>query len=93
MQDRACCVSWYHFRDFVEEFPDLVPVAEQLFIEDRDRITCSGGAGVVDLAAFLIERHLGRADRAEGDAYPAGRSGARGRAIATAAARRRAGAG
>ena len=61
MQDRACCVSWYHFRDFVEEFPDLVPVAEQLFIEDRDRITCSGGAGVVDLAAFLIERHLGRA--------------------------------
>ena len=61
MQDRACCVSWYHFRDFTEEFPDLVPVAEQLFIEDRDRITCSGGAGVVDLAAFLIERHLGRA--------------------------------
>ncbi|WP_321345115.1 GlxA family transcriptional regulator [Breoghania sp.] len=59
MQDRACCVSWYHFRDFIEEFPDLVPVAEQLFVEDRDRITCSGGAGVVDLAAHLIERHLG----------------------------------
>lgn len=61
MQDRACCVSWYHFRDFAEEFPDLVPVAEQLYIEDRDRITCSGGAGVVDLAAHLIERHLGQA--------------------------------
>ncbi|WP_300473092.1 AraC family transcriptional regulator [Breoghania sp.] len=61
MQDRACCVSWYHFGDFVEEFPDLVPVAEQLYIEDRDRITCSDGAGVVDLAAFLIEWHLGRA--------------------------------
>ncbi len=59
MQDRACCVSWYHFRDFIEEFPHLVPVAEQLFVEDRDRITCSGGAGVVDLAAHLIERHLG----------------------------------
>ncbi len=61
MRHRRCCVSWYHYRDFVEEFPDLEPVADQLYVEDRDRITCSGGAGVVDLAAFLIERHLGRA--------------------------------
>lgn len=61
MRDRKCCVSWYHYRDFIEEFPDLVPVADQLYVVDRDRITCSGGAGVADLAAFLIERHLGRA--------------------------------
>jgi transcriptional regulator GlxA family with amidase domain len=61
MRDRKCCVSWYHYRDFLEEFPDLVPAADQLYVVDRDRITCSGGAGVVDLAAFLIERHLGRA--------------------------------
>lgn len=61
MANRRCCVSWYHHRDFVEEFPDLVPVADQLFVVDRDRITCSGGAGVADLAAHLIERHLGKA--------------------------------
>jgi transcriptional regulator GlxA family with amidase domain len=61
MRDRKCCVSWYHHRDFIEEFPDIVPIADQLYIVDRDRITCSGGAGVVDLAAFLIERHLGPA--------------------------------
>ncbi|MGQ9364931.1 GlxA family transcriptional regulator [Azospirillum sp. ST 5-10] len=61
MTNRRCCVSWYHHRDFIEEFPDLVPVADQLFVVDRDRITCSGGAGVADLAAHLIERHLGRA--------------------------------
>ena len=61
MKGRRCCVSWYHYRDFVEEFPDLIPVADQLYVVDRDRITCSGGSGVVDLAAFLIERHLGRA--------------------------------
>lgn len=61
MKNRRCCVSWYHHRDFIEEFPDLVPVADQLYVVDRDRITCSGGAGVADLAAFLIERHLGRA--------------------------------
>jgi len=61
MKDRRCCVSWYHYRDFLREFPDLVSVADQLYIVDRDRITCSGGAGVVDLAAYLIERHIGRA--------------------------------
>ena len=61
MRDRRCCVSWYHYRDFLHEFPDIVSVADQLYVVDRDRITCSGGAGVVDLAAFLIERHIGRA--------------------------------
>ena len=54
-------MSWYHYRDFVDEFPETAPVAEQVFVVDRDRITCGGGSGVADLAAFLIERHLGPA--------------------------------
>lgn len=61
MAQRKCCVSWYHYRDFLEEFPALVPVADQLFVVDRDRITCSGGAGVADLAARLVTEHLGAA--------------------------------
>ena len=61
MNQRKCCVSWYHYRDFLEEFPTLVPVADQLFVVDRDRITCSGGAGVADLAARLVTQHLGEA--------------------------------
>jgi transcriptional regulator GlxA family with amidase domain len=61
MRNRRCCVSWYHYRDYLEEFPDHQPVADQLYVVDRDRITCAGGAGVADLAAFLIERHLGAA--------------------------------
>jgi transcriptional regulator GlxA family with amidase domain len=61
MDGRKCCVSWYHYRDFVEEFPHLVPVADRLFVSDRDRITCSGGVGVADLAAKLVGEHLGLA--------------------------------
>lgn len=61
MNDRKCCVSWYHYRDFLEEFPDLVPIADRLYVIDRDRITCSGGAGVADLAARLVSDHLGAA--------------------------------
>ncbi|QOG07171.1 GlxA family transcriptional regulator [Aureimonas sp. OT7] len=59
MKGRRTCVSWYHFADFETEFPDQTPDADRLFIEDGDRITCAGGSGVADLAAFLIERHIG----------------------------------
>lgn len=61
MQGRKCCISWFHYRDFVEEFPHLIPVADQLYVVDGDRITCSGGVGVADLAARLVSQHLGTA--------------------------------
>ncbi|WP_342449171.1 GlxA family transcriptional regulator [Aquabacter sp. L1I39] len=61
MAGRKCCVSWYHYRDFLEEFPALVPVADRLFVRDGDRITCPGGTGVADLAARLVQDHLGAA--------------------------------
>ena len=61
LDGRKCCISWYHYRDFLEEFGDLVPIADRLYIADGDRITCSGGTGVSYLAASLVERHLGPA--------------------------------
>jgi transcriptional regulator GlxA family with amidase domain len=60
MKGRQCCVSWYHSQDFAEEFADVTPVADRLFVVDGDRITCAGGGGTADLATFLIERHIGR---------------------------------
>lgn len=59
LEGRKCCISWYHYRDFIEEFGQLVPIADRLFIIDGDRITCSGGTGVTNLAAYLVERHVG----------------------------------
>jgi transcriptional regulator GlxA family with amidase domain len=61
MKQRRSCVSWYHFQDFREQFPDHEVVADRLFLADGPRITCAGGAGVAALATHLIERHLGRA--------------------------------
>ncbi|MBZ9558069.1 MULTISPECIES: GlxA family transcriptional regulator [Modicisalibacter] len=61
MNGRRCCVSWYHHRDMVQRFPAIEPVADRLYIDDGDRVTCAGGAAAADLAAYLIERHLGKA--------------------------------
>ncbi|WFM71307.1 GlxA family transcriptional regulator [Halomonas sp. CKK8] len=61
MKGRRCCVSWYHHRDMIQRFPAIEPVADRLFIDDGDRLTCAGGAAAADLAAYLVERHLGKA--------------------------------
>ncbi|RFC65884.1 GlxA family transcriptional regulator [Mesorhizobium denitrificans] len=55
------CVSWFHYEDFRSQFDGLRPVSDQIFVVDRDRLTCAGGASTAHLAAFLIERHVGRA--------------------------------
>jgi transcriptional regulator GlxA family with amidase domain len=61
MNDRCACVSWYHYQDFMDEFPDQRVVADRIFLVDKDRITLPGGAGAADFALYLIERHLGPA--------------------------------
>ncbi|MBP1806192.1 GlxA family transcriptional regulator [Rubellimicrobium aerolatum] len=55
------CVSWFHHEDFLHEFDGLVPVSDQIFVVDRDRLSCSGGASSAHLAAFLVDRHIGPA--------------------------------
>ncbi|MCF3932342.1 GlxA family transcriptional regulator [Acuticoccus sp. M5D2P5] len=60
MQGYQCCVSWFHRDDFLDEFEGLEPVSDQIFVVDRDRMTCSGGVSSAHLAAHLVERHIGR---------------------------------
>jgi transcriptional regulator GlxA family with amidase domain len=59
LRQHKCCISWYHYRDFLEEFGDTLPVADQLYVIDGKRITCSGGVGVAYLAAHIIELRMG----------------------------------
>lgn len=61
LEGKKCCISWFHYRDFLEEFPELIPVADQLYVIDGNRLTCAGGAGVTFLAAEIVGRHLGAA--------------------------------
>lgn len=61
MDGYRCCVSWFHHQDFMAEFERMLPVSDQIFVVDRDRLSCSGGVSAAHLAAFLVDRHIGRA--------------------------------
>lgn len=61
LDGHRCCVSWFHHADFLEQFEGLTPVADQIFVVDGDRLTCSGGVSSAHLAAYLVEKHIGRA--------------------------------
>lgn len=55
-----CTVHWEHEVAFLENF--TAPQLErELFVIDRDRITCAGGLAGLDLATALISQNLGTA--------------------------------
>ena len=61
MDGYRACVSWFCHADFLEQFDGLEPVSDQIFVVDRNRLTCAGGASSAHLAAYLVEKHVGRA--------------------------------
>jgi len=61
LDGHVACVSWFHREEFAAEFPECRIVSNQMFVVDRDRLTCAGGTSVVHLAAHVIERAIGRA--------------------------------
>ncbi len=52
-------IHWYHYEDFLSNFPDALPMTNEIFSIDRDVITCAGGASAGDLAMHLVEKHCG----------------------------------
>jgi transcriptional regulator GlxA family with amidase domain len=54
---RRVCVSWFHVHEFLDEFPDADVVASELMVVDGERVTCAGGRGAADMAAWVIQRH------------------------------------
>lgn len=59
--NHRACVSWFHYWDFLERFPDAreeLIVSDRLYVADRRRITCSGGRASIDVAASILMRHI-----------------------------------
>ena len=59
MQNRQCCVHWFHRPAFEVEFPSIPVQSDTIFLEDQQRITCAGGRSAADVAMYLIARHCG----------------------------------
>ena len=54
-----CAIHWENLAAIREEFAE-VSFVEDLYVIDRDRITCTGGVAPLDLMLSLIEARLGR---------------------------------
>jgi len=56
LDNYRACVSWFHVNEFREKFPHVRANADTLFLVDKDRATCAGGAGAADLASHFVSR-------------------------------------
>lgn len=48
-----CTLHWESLRQFAEEFPSI-PASRELYVRDRDRLTCAGGTAALDLMLDLV---------------------------------------
>ncbi|GAB6851188.1 GlxA family transcriptional regulator [Paraburkholderia kururiensis] len=59
LDDYRCTVHWEDLSALHKEFP-RVHFADELFVVDRDRLTCTGGTAPLDLMLNLVEARLGQ---------------------------------
>jgi transcriptional regulator GlxA family with amidase domain len=62
LKNHVACVSWFHRQEFEAEFPGQRVLSNQMYVMDRERLSCAGGKSVVHLAAALVEKHISRAE-------------------------------
>ncbi|MBB3319626.1 transcriptional regulator GlxA family with amidase domain [Rhizobium sp. BK176] len=60
MTKHETCVSWLHYKEFRERFPDLAVRSDRIFNLDRQRGSCAGGSSAADIAAVLVLRYISR---------------------------------
>ena len=58
MDGRRMTVHWEHLPTLAETRPDLL-LEQRLYVIDRDRVTCAGGAAPMDMTHALISQHHG----------------------------------
>jgi transcriptional regulator GlxA family with amidase domain len=60
MDGHEACVSWLHFQDYRDRFPDLKVRSDRLFNLDRTCGSCAGGSSAADMAAYIVRHHVGK---------------------------------
>lgn len=58
LEDRNCCVSWFHRDDFIEMFDGYTADTTSLFHRSGRHYTCAGGLGAASLALSIIQKEI-----------------------------------
>ena len=66
LTNQKCAVHRRYLNQFVKCYPDLIPVIDELFVIDHNRITCPGGTAAIDLAVSILMNHLGESQARKG---------------------------
>jgi transcriptional regulator GlxA family with amidase domain len=59
LDGHRCAIHWENLAAIREEFP-AVEFVDDLYVIDRDRLTCTGGVAPLDMMLTLIEARMGR---------------------------------
>lgn len=60
MEDMRVAVHAHHRFEFEELFPNTVPIENELYVSDRNIVTCPGGTAAIDLAVEILIENCGR---------------------------------
>jgi transcriptional regulator GlxA family with amidase domain len=63
---RKCAVHAEHVAAFRALYPDAIALSDEMYVIDREVLTCPGGTAALDLAFHLIDIHCGKARAVKG---------------------------
>lgn len=66
LDGRRCALHAAHLAEFRDRYPRAVPVTGEMYVSDRNVITCPGGVSGLDVAFHLVEEHCGKARAVKG---------------------------
>lgn len=58
LDDRNCCVNWFHKQDFLQLFSGFSADTTSLFHRSGRHFTCAGGLGAASLALSIIQTEI-----------------------------------
>lgn len=61
LDGKRCAVHVRHRQEFVERYPAVKVVTDDVYVFDGDMVTCPGGTAAIDVAVELIKRRSGKA--------------------------------
>jgi transcriptional regulator GlxA family with amidase domain len=60
LDGRRCALHPAHVADFRDRYPRALPVTGEMYVADRNVITCPGGVSGLDVAFHLVETNCGK---------------------------------